>query len=163
MSIFKTILNTLTGGSFVKDVMAGADKLFTSKEEKAQIERLLLEAENKHKEQIISLTLQAQEQYFKDRQSAREMQKEALRQNDQFSKRFVYYLAILILLAAIGFGASLLWIEFPESNRRMIEMFADIFLFSGAMIVIQFFFGSSRGSDEKNALFRSSEKPVKNE
>ena len=88
-----------------------------------------------------------------DKKSARDMQIAALNQEDKFSKRFVYYLAIIIISAAILFGTSLMFIEeIPEGNKRLIEMFADIFLFSGGLVVIQFFFGSSKGSRDKDTL-----------
>lgn len=148
------LINNISGGSIVKDVIEGADKLFTSKEEKLEFQRLMEEAERKHKEQLIRMAMDAEQQYLADRQSAREMQKEALQQNDLFSKRFVYILAILILISAMAFGATLLWVEIPDENRRMIEMFADIFIFTGAITVVNFFFGSSRGSDDKNAMIR---------
>lgn len=145
----------------MKDVIEGADKLFTSKEEKLEFQRLMEDAERKHKEELIRMAMEAEQLHLADRQSAREMQKEALKQSDLFSKRFVYLLAILILIAAIAFGVALLYISIPEENRRMIEMFADIFLFTGAVTVINFFFGSSRGSDDKNSMIRKSDGGVK--
>lgn len=88
-----------------------------------------------------------------DKKSARDMQIAALGQEDKFSKRFVYYLAVIIISAAILFGASLMFIEeIPEGNKRLVEMFADIFLFSGGLVVIQFFFGSSKGSQDKDTV-----------
>ena len=88
-----------------------------------------------------------------DKKSARDMQIAALGQEDKFSKRFVYYLAIIIISAAILFGTALMFIEeIPEGNKRLVEMFADIFLFSGGLVVIQFFFGSSKGSRDKDTV-----------
>lgn len=88
-----------------------------------------------------------------DKKSARDMQIAALSQEDIFSKRFVYYLAIIIISAAILFGTALMFIEeIPEGNKRLVEMFADIFLFSGGLVVIQFFFGSSKGSRDKDTV-----------
>jgi len=88
-----------------------------------------------------------------DKKSARDMQIAALSQEDIFSKRFVYYLAIIIISASILFGTALMFIEeIPEGNKRLVEMFADIFLFSGGLVVIQFFFGSSKGSRDKDIV-----------
>jgi hypothetical protein len=85
-----------------------------------------------------------------DRDSAREMQMEALKQENVLSKVFVYYLGAFMLLSATSFGVMLFFVEFPEENRRLIEMFVDIFLFSGAVTVLNFFLGSSKGSVDKS-------------
>lgn len=78
-----------------------------------------------------------------DISNARAMQIEALKQDDKFSKRFIYYLSIFVMISATGFGVGLMFFEIPESNRRLIEMFADIYLFAGAIMILQFFFGAS--------------------
>jgi hypothetical protein len=85
-----------------------------------------------------------------DRQNARNMQIEALGQSDNFSKRYLYYLSSFIVVSATLFGVLLFFIDVPEENKRLVEMFADIYLFAGAMAVINFFFGSSIGSKEKD-------------
>lgn len=85
-----------------------------------------------------------------DRQNARNMQIAALSQSDTFSKRFLYYLSSFIIVAATTFGVLLFFVEVPVDNRRLVEMFADIYLFAGALAVINFFFGSSLGSKEKD-------------
>lgn len=88
--------------------------------------------------------LQIQQQ---DRDSARSMQKEALKQSDTFAKRYVYYLASFIVISAFFFGVALLFVEIPKENKRLVEMFADVFLFGGAITVIQFFFSGSFSTD----------------
>lgn len=85
-----------------------------------------------------------------DRQNARNMQIAALDQDDRFSKRYLYYLSSFIILSATLFGILLFWVEVPEENKRLVEMFSDIYLFAGAVAVINFFFGSSLGSKQKD-------------
>lgn len=85
-----------------------------------------------------------------DRDSARKMQIEALHQDDVFSKRYLYYLSSFIIVSATAFGTMLFFVTVPEENKRMVEMFADIYLFGGAVTVINFFFGSA---------FRSKQQP----
>lgn len=87
-----------------------------------------------------------------DRQNARAMQVAALQQEDVFSKRYLYYLSSFVVMAATGFGVMLFFVEFPEENRRLVEMFADIYLFAGALMVLQFYFGSSKGSHDKGKM-----------
>ena len=90
--------------------------------------------------------------YLTDKQDARDLQKSALLQNSWLAKHYLYILASLVILAAIGFGIALIYINIPEKNQRLVEMFADIFLFSGAIMVLNFFFGSSKGSMDKNSM-----------
>jgi hypothetical protein len=45
------------------------------------------------------------------------------------------------LLAATFFGIALIYVEIPPDNRRLVEMFADVFLFAGGVAVIQYFIG----------------------
>lgn len=80
---------------------------------------------------------------------ARDMQRVAIQSSDWLTRNYLYLLASLVILSAIGFGVMLCFYTIPEDNKRMVEMFADIFLFAGAMMVLNFFFGSSAGSRKK--------------
>lgn len=82
---------------------------------------------------------------MQDRASARIMQTKIAtsRNSGWFARNYVYLLSTLIILAAIIFGVSLMFTIVPQENKRIIEMFADIFLFSGALTIINFFFGAS--------------------
>lgn len=147
MSLFKKAADLMTGG-IVKDVADLADRFITTKQEKEEFLQAVRQREQEFRTQMQRFDME-------DRANARQMQIEALRQGDSFSKRYSYYLATLIILAAIAFGVGLMFYEIPETNRRLVEMFADIFLFAGAITVIQFFFGSSKGSADKNQILRS--------
>lgn len=137
-------------GSVVDSVANAADKFITTKAEKeefkAELARIAQEGEK--------IAIERERQYLADVASARAMQSSALNQSDLFSKRFVYYLASFIIISATIFGISLMYYEIPEGNKRMVEMFFDIYLFSGALTVIYFFFGSSSGSHDKNSILR---------
>lgn len=84
-----------------------------------------------------------------ERGNARAMQIAALNQNSWLAKHYIYILASLLVVSALGFGTALLYIDIPEANRRTVEMFFDMFLFAGALTVVNFFFGSSAGSKQK--------------
>lgn len=92
---------------------------------------------------------------IQDRDSARSLQKAALAQDSWFAKHFLYILASFIILSATIMGLMLFFYEFPEGNKRMIEMFMDIYLFAGALLVLNFFFGSSKGSLDKTQMMKS--------
>lgn len=84
-----------------------------------------------------------------ERGNARAMQIAALNQTSWLAKHYLYLLASVLVIAALIFGSALLFIEIPEANRRTVEMFFDMFLFAGALTVVNFFFGSSAGSKQK--------------
>lgn len=92
---------------------------------------------------------------LEDKASARGMQVEALKQNDVVSKRYIYYLSSFIIAAATAFGFMLFFVDVPGENRRMVEMFADVYLFAGALAVLNFFFGSSKSSHDKNEILKT--------
>lgn len=76
-----------------------------------------------------------------DLDSARKMQMSALSQEDRFSKRYVYYLSTFIIGSTIVFGFCLFFIEVPEKNQRLVDMFADVCLFASVGSILNFFFG----------------------
>lgn len=97
---------------------------------------------------------------MEDRKDARDLQKVALQQEDKFSKWFVYILALIVILAAIAFGSMLFFIPVPEENKREIELFSDMFLFGGALMVLNFFYGSSKSSHNKDEAISNSIKKL---
>lgn len=90
----------------------------------------------------------------KDRSAARDMQVEVVKSEESgwFAKNFIYLLSSFVVLSSTSIGFLLIFHDIPEANKRLIEMFADIYLFSGAVIVLQFFFGSSEGSKTKDKI-----------
>lgn len=95
------------------------------------------------------LDLQELELILEDSANARKMQTAALAQEDLFSKRFVYYFAFLIFILASVVVVLLFFVEIPERNERLIDVAFGAVVGAALMQVIQFFYGSSRGSKEK--------------
>lgn len=82
-----------------------------------------------------------------DRADARDMQKEALKQDDLFSKRFVYYLAIFwSVVGAVYIFATTF---FDVLNPKVADTVLGFLLGTIVATVINFFFGSSQGSKDK--------------
>jgi len=79
---------------------------------------------------------------------AREMQRAALRQDDLFSKRFVYYLATFwSIICSIYFYVA----TFTEVvNEEMADIILGFLLGTVSGTIMNFFFGSSQGSKEKD-------------
>jgi len=147
------ITSAILGGGEGKLLNAAADlidKSTFSKEEKEQKKMEFAEMNLADKQHQVEAALKETELILGDNANARAMQIEALKQDDNFSKRYLYYLASFIIVATVSFGVLLFFVSVPKQNQRMVEMFADVFLFAGAMTVLNFFFSSTVGS-RKNA------------
>lgn len=83
-----------------------------------------------------------------DMQDARSMQKEALKQDDLFSKRFVYYFATAFSIITIAIVIMLLFIEVPEKNKTLVDMSLGVLIGTGISGIFNFFYGSSAKEKE---------------
>ena len=92
--------------------------------------------------------------WFADVQSAREMQKAAYTQEDRFTKRFLMYLTIGLLLSCFGFDYYVLTAKLTVDNREIV--FSILGFVNGTIIsqVVNFWFGSSLGSMQKSATLQ---------
>lgn len=78
---------------------------------------------------------------IEDLQDARKMQIEALRQDDKFSKRFLYYLTAFLIGSTVLMTLFPFFLTFPEENNQLIQRSTDfLYTVTGARIV-SFFFG----------------------
>lgn len=87
---------------------------------------------------------------LEDTQSARDMQKSALAQDDPFIKRFTAYLTIVITGSSLILVAALYFVVIPEKNKELVYMAIGLFL-GGFSSAINFWMGttfSSRGKQE---------------
>ena len=102
--------------------------------------------------ELKKLALDETKVYLADIQDARGMQKEALRQVDTFSKRFIYYLSILVIVLVFIFDYMLFFIDYPPANRDMINQVSGILNASALIMILAFFYGSSKSSGDKNDM-----------
>lgn len=100
-------------------------------------------------EKLRELEFKYAQMYAEDRKSARDMQMEALRQNDVFSKRFVYYLAIGWSLFAIVYIFFITFGTIPMANVRFADTILGFVLGTVIATMMNFFFGTSRSSEAK--------------
>ena len=114
-------------------------------------EEFLIEASLKKQE----LDMEAEKLYLADTQNARNMQIEALRQNDIFSKRFIYYLASGCLAFTAIFIMCVTFMEIPEKNIRFVDTTLGFLLGTLVSTIIYFFFGTSRGSQSKDETIKT--------
>ncbi|WP_375749517.1 hypothetical protein [Vibrio sp. HN007] len=105
-----------------------------------------------HLERMKSLEIQEEAVHQKDRQSARSMQEAALAQDDVFSKRFVYIYALLITILTFAYIFAITFVPastLEPQQWRIADTVLGFLLGVSLSAVIQFFFGSSKGSAEK--------------
>lgn len=136
-------------GDIIKEVGVIVDNSITSKEEKAAIQAKIEEALTAKLIRMEELSNDVVIAYLKDVADARSMQSNALKSDDKFVRRFVYWLAIFVIIAAFGMMTMILMNQLPEGSKE----FAYLIMgnLTGALTtILAFFFGSTRGSEVKN-------------
>lgn len=112
--------------------------------------KLTPEQEIEFNDALAEYQLKEMESLVRNNESARNMQMTALQQDDKFSKRFIYYLAAFWSLFAVIYVMWITFGEVPEENKRFADTILGFLLGTIVAAVIQFFFGSSIGSKEKD-------------
>lgn len=106
----------------------------------------ILELEFKKEE----LEFKKEELVYADINSARDLQKTSLNQDDIFSKRFQYYLASFWSIVGTLYLFLITFVEIPASNQRFADTVLGFLLGTGLVQILQYFFGSSKGSLDKH-------------
>lgn len=138
MSLWSDILTGGVGG-VIKDVGGVVSDLVTTDKER-------LAAENEMEE----LGVRREEAYLGDRQDARRMQGAALRQDDLFSKRFVYFFATAWSIFAMAFMLVVTLCDIPEQNHRMVDTILGFLLGTAIAGIFNFFLGTTYRSQKKD-------------
>lgn len=135
------IAQTVTGTTSPQE----ADAAMTLDPAKAIEFKLAVMANEKEIEQM----------YLLDMQNARALQVAALAQEDLFSKRFVYFFAIGWSLFAMAYFAAVTFITVPSGGQRVSDTILGVLIGSILGSIFQFFFGSSRQSQNKDDTIRN--------
>lgn len=122
MTLFKGAVEAV--GDAVEQVGDAVDKNTTSKEEKMTLDNA-------------------------DRANARDMQKAAYAQDDKFTKRAVFYLAYFWSAAAVLYIFLVSFLKIPENNQRLVDTITGFLLGTIIALILNFYFGSSHGSQAK--------------
>ena len=125
------------------------------------IESKELTAEDKQKIldsqiEIMKIDFEKLKLEYENTNSARDMQKVSLQQDDIFSKRYVYYLATFWSIVAVGYIFLITFISIPEANVRFADTTLGFLLGTIVATIINYFFGSSKSSSDKNQLLKES-------
>lgn len=106
---------------------------------KIELEKLAL-ANKQEDNRASEATQKIQAEEYAD---ARNMQIESLKQDDKFSKRFVYYFAIFWSAFAVIYLAGITFIEIPKENTRFADTIVGFLLGTVVATLIGFFYGNS--------------------
>jgi hypothetical protein len=140
-----TVVGGPLGGLAVK---AMADKLGVADTVEAVTAHL--QANPADAEKLRQIDLEEFKVEVEDRKSAREMQIAALQQDSWFAKNFLYvFTSVWSLFAMIYFS----WVTFgtiPESGIRMADTILGVLIGTVLTGFFNFYFGSSKGSKDKN-------------
>lgn len=98
---------------------------------------------------IKSLNFEELKLEFENTNNARNMQIEAFKQDDVFSKRFVYYLATFWSVFGVIYIFFITFGNIPSNNVRFADTILGFILGTIIATIINFFFGSSKGSTDK--------------
>lgn len=90
--------------------------------------------------------------FLDDKKDARSLQKEALKQDDTFSKRFVYYFAIGWSLFAAIYMTGITFLEVSNQQQGYANTILGFLLGTAVSAIFQFFYGSSKGSKDKTDI-----------
>lgn len=119
------------------------------KEFEFQYQTKLLEA----RQQQDANDLERERLIIADRGNARNLQIEAIKSEDRFVRRFIYFYAIGLTLLSFGFIFYAAFVhQYSEQNKdatRIIDTVLGFLLGVTLSAIIQYFFGSSAGSKSK--------------
>lgn len=128
----------------------------------------LLKIQTAHEEALQSLALEASKLDFEKEKleqantdNARHMQEVALNQSDIFSKRFVYYFAIGWSLFSVLYIGFITFVNIPAPNVRFADTILGFILGTVIATIVNFFFGSSKQSQAKDAALAEAIKGIK--
>ena len=138
------------GGGIIDAIGNVADKFITTPSERQEFNLKVQMEVNKHIELMEEHANKSVELYLKDVADARAMQMAALTQTDTFSKRFIYFFALGIVIMAFSFDFILCFQQIPTKNETIINVVVGTINGTALVSVVSFFFGSSRGSEDKN-------------
>lgn len=106
---------------------------------KIELEKLALENKKEdNRSSEAAMSIQAGEY-----DSARNMQVENLKQDDTFSKRFIYYFAIFWSVFAVLYLTGITFLEIPKENVRFADTTVGFLLGTIVATLIGFFYGNS--------------------
>ncbi len=118
----------------------------------------LRQFEMEHQEELLRiriedkrLGLQELQSYMADVANARNMQNTAIQSDDPLVRRFIYYYAAFWSACAAAYIGFITFGDIPKDNIRFADTILGFMLGTVIATIIGFFYGSSKGSQDKTA------------
>lgn len=118
----------------------------------------LRQFEMDHEEELIRLRLEDKrldleemKVHAANTQGARDMNKESMKSEDPVVRRFIYFYAIFWSVASAIYIGFITFGEIPKDNVRFADTILGFLLGTIVATIINFFYGSSKGSQDKTA------------
>lgn len=142
------------GGSILKPIADIVDNAITNKEERAKVETELKKVIFDYEGRMAEEVTKREQALLNDVANARAMNMKTADNQDQFIRRFPYYLALVIIGSVFGLFAYMLSGSVTADNKEIVYTLVGTLtvLSSG---VVSFFFGSTRSSDHKNETIKN--------
>jgi hypothetical protein len=140
------------------------DKASLSQEDLLKLQQFEMEHEEellRLKQEDNKINAELEKAYLADVQNARNLQAAALAQYDVFSKRFIYYLAIFWSMCGAIYIGFITFGTIPQDNIRFADTILGFLLGTIISQILQFFYGSSRSSQNKDETFKTIVNKVK--
>lgn len=112
--------------------------------ERMELEKLIKEYEDKERLEFLA-----------DVQNARQMQTAALNQDDKFSKRFIYWFTAGSVILGFLYIYLITFYTIPQNNQRFADTILGVVISIIFGTIYNFFFGSSKGSADKNKILEN--------
>jgi hypothetical protein len=118
----------------------------------------LRQFEMEHEEELLKLRLEDKkldlaelQAHMDNTKDARGMQKAAIESDDPLVRRFIYYYAMFWSAAAAAYIGFITFGHIPAENVRFADTILGFMLGTVVATIIGFFYGSSKGSQDKTA------------
>jgi len=131
------------------------DKASLSQEDMLKLQQYEMD----HEEELLKIKLEENKlvaevemAYLRDVQDARGLQQTAINSDDKFVRRFIYYLAMFWSACAVVYIGFITFGYIPEQNVRFADTILGFLLGTIIATIMGFFYGSSKGSQDKTAV-----------
>lgn len=145
-----------SGGESAEKVLDIAQKVSGAKtpEEAAESVREQPGLAAEMKEKLLEHEREILEMHLADVQDARGMQVEALKSDDRFVGRFVLYFASFWSIVGASYMFAITFFPIPDSGVRFADTALGFILGTIIAQILNFFFGSSKGSADKTGIMK---------
>jgi uncharacterized membrane protein len=128
-------------------VDAIADKLGVERNEKSIEDHLRAHPEEMVKLEQLNVEKLALE--IQDRENAREMQREAMKSDDPWVRRFVYLFAWFWAVTSVGYFFAVTFLDVPKTGEQFANFILGFLTGTAVATIIGFFYGGASKGDDK--------------